>query len=80
MKADRLKARLLKGQFANWSFSDAMLLAKHCGWTLARSNGSHQILRHSSTEVSSLNFQGAQGQAKAYQMKQMKEEIELHHL
>jgi hypothetical protein len=80
MKADKLKAKLLKGHFVNWSFSDAMLLAKHCGWKLARSNGSHQILRHSSVGVSSLNFQEAQGQAKAYQMKQMKEEIELHQL
>ncbi len=80
MKADKLKANLLQGNFNNWSYSDAMLLAKHCGWILTRTNGSHQILRHSRTEVGSLNFQQKNGQAKAYQMKQLKEEIEHHHL
>ena len=57
MKADKLKGKLLQGNLTNWSYADAMLLARHCGWALTRTNGSHQILRHSSPDVATLNFQ-----------------------
>ena len=76
MKAAKLKAKLLNGAVTNWSFSDACLVARHCGWTLSRQSGSHHIFTHSRSEVPSLNLQEKDGQAKPYQLRQMKEAIE----
>ena len=80
MKAAKLKLKLLAGHCTNWRYADALLLARHCGWELTRTNGSHQILRHTDPAVATLNLQQKDGQAKAYQMKQLKEEIELSNL
>jgi len=80
MKADKLKAKLLKGNVTNWRFADACLLARHCGWQLSRTGGSHHIFTHTRPEVPSLNLQEKQGQAKPYQLRQMKETIEAHNL
>jgi hypothetical protein len=80
MKADKLKAKLLRGNVTNWNFADACLLARHCGWTLSRSGGSHHIFTHSRIEVPTLNLQEKQGQAKACQLRQMKDAIEAHNL
>jgi hypothetical protein len=80
MKADKLKAKLLKGNVTNWRFADACLLARYCGWQLSRTGGSHHIFTHTRPEVPSLNLQEKQGQAKPYQLRQMKETIEAHNL
>ncbi len=80
MKADKLKARLLSGIFTNWSFQDACHLARACGWENTRTSGSHHIFTHVRREVPSLNLQNQKGQAKSYQMRQMKEQIESHNL
>ena len=80
MKADKLKAKLLRGNLTNWSFANACLLARHCGWQLSRTGGSHHIFTHPRREVPSLNLQEKQGQAKPYQLRQMKETIEAHNL
>jgi len=76
MKADKLKEKLLKGSVKNWSFADACLLARHCGWSLTRTNGSHHIFTHEKTAIASLNLQEEEGEAKAYQLRQMKKLIE----
>ena len=80
MKADKLKAKLLQGNVANWSFADACLVARHCGWGLSRVCGSHHIFTHTRAEVPSLNLQEKQGQAKSYQLRQMKDAIENHRI
>ncbi len=80
MKADKLKQRLLKGNFTSWSFQDACHLARHCGWDNTRIGGSHHIFTHHKKEVPSLNLQPKKGEAKPYQMRQMKEQIEAHNL
>ncbi len=80
MKADKLKTRLLSGIFTNWSFGDACQLARFCGWEHTRTSGSHHIFTHAKKEVPSLNLQNQKGQAKPYQMRQMKEQIESHNL
>lgn len=80
MKADKLKAKLLGGIVTNWSFDDACRLAVHCGWTLTRTSGSHHIFTHGSAVVPTLNLQQKKGQAKPYQMRQMKDAIETHNL
>ncbi len=80
MKADKLKAKLLSGNLTSWSFQDACYLALACGWKNTRTSGSHQIFTHAIPAVPSLNLQHKKGQAKPYQMRQMKEQIESHNL
>lgn len=80
MKADKLKQRLLKGNFIGWSFADACHLARHCGWENTRTSGSHQIFTHVQREVASINLQNKKGEAKPYQMRQMFEQIQAHNL
>jgi predicted RNA binding protein YcfA (HicA-like mRNA interferase family) len=80
MKADKLKQRLIKGNFTNWSFQDAYHLARHCGWENTRTSGSHHIFTHPQKAVPSLNLQNKNGETKPYQMRQMKEQIESHQL
>lgn len=80
MKAEKLKQRLLKGILTSWSFADACHLACHCGWENSRTSGSHHIFTHTRKEVPSLNLQNKKGEAKPYQMRQMLEQIQSHHL
>jgi hypothetical protein len=76
IKAEKLKAKLLQGNVTNWSFEDACLLACHCGWKNTRTTSSHHIFTHFRKEVPSLNLQEKMGQAKPYQLRQMKETID----
>jgi predicted RNA binding protein YcfA (HicA-like mRNA interferase family) len=80
VRADKLKAKLLNGNVTNWSFADACLLARHCGWQLSRTGVSHHIFTHTRLGVLSLNLQEKKGQAKPYQLRQMQETIEAHNL
>jgi predicted RNA binding protein YcfA (HicA-like mRNA interferase family) len=80
MKADKLKVKLLSGNLTNWSFADACYLARHCGWDNSRISGSHHIFTHPRKEIATLNIQNKKGEAKPYQMRQMLEQIQFHHL
>ncbi|MCX6877873.1 MAG: type II toxin-antitoxin system HicA family toxin [Verrucomicrobia bacterium] len=76
VKAEKLKTKPLQGNVTNWSFADACLLAGHCGWKITRTSSSHHIFTHFRKEVPSLNLQEKTGQAKPYQLRQMKETID----
>ena len=80
MKVEKLTAKLLAGKVRNWRFEDACRVAGHCGWSLTRTSGSHHLFTHKRQEVPSLNLQSKNGQAKPYQLRQMKEAIETHAL
>jgi hypothetical protein len=80
VKGEKLKAKLLAGTVTNWRFHDACLLAIHCGWTMTRTSGSHHIFTHARPDVPSINLQEKSGQAKPYQLRQMKNAIESHDL
>jgi predicted RNA binding protein YcfA (HicA-like mRNA interferase family) len=80
VKAARLKRKLLGGIVTNGRFEDACRLATYCGWALTRTGGSHHIFTHALDGVPTLNLQAKNGEAKPYQMRQMKDAIESHNL
>lgn len=81
MKVSKLMEKMMRGEYQNWKFSDALKLADHCGWTKDRQAGtSHVILCHERSEVGNLNLQEKKGEAKPYQLKQMRSMIERYNL
>ena len=72
-KGEKLLLRLQSKHFQNWSFSDAVTLVNFLGFTHQRTAGSHQIFTH--PKMGMLNLQNKKGQAKAYQLKQLFENI-----
>lgn len=60
-------------------FADAVKLARAFGFELARVRGAHHILKRSGIPEL-LNFQNVGGYAKAYQIKQMLEIVEIYNL
>jgi hypothetical protein len=71
MKPERLLRRIEAGETSNVRFEDLLLLATRLGFELARRSGSHHILRHPDLDET-LNLQDAAGQAKPYQIRQLR--------
>ena len=60
-------------------FEEALALARAFGFRLSRVNGSHHILVHA-VLPELLNLQEVNGQAKAYQVRQLLQLVERHNL
>lgn len=72
-KGEKLLIKLRSGQTQGWAFSDFVLLLKNLGFIHNRTKGSHQIF---SKDGFSLSIQEKNGEAKSYQLQQLKKWIE----
>lgn len=71
-KAEKLLTKLRTGTLRSWKFGDAQLLIEHLGFRHIRTTGSHHIYRHQQTKEIH-NLQTAKnGEAKPYQLRQLK--------
>ncbi len=78
-KAEKLKAKLLAGQgFHNFSFSNLVFLLESLGFVM-RINGSHHWFTRPDIP-DAINVQPRKGQAKAYQLRQVRAIIKAHNL
>jgi predicted RNA binding protein YcfA (HicA-like mRNA interferase family) len=75
----KLLRRLASGALSNVAFADMIQLAEGFGFRVARTNGSHHILRHPSVPEM-VNLQEVKGQAKPYQVRQFLKLVERHRL
>ena len=79
-KADKLKAKLLANQgYHNFAFHDLVTLLKALGFVHDRTRGSHQWYKHPQIPEP-VNIQSFGGQAKPYQLRQVRDIIEEHQL
>lgn len=78
MNRRRLLARLLAGSI-NVSFNDLIGLATGFGFHVARTRGSHHMLRHPDVPEL-LNLQRIGNQAKPYQVRQFLDVVERYNL
>ena len=78
-KAEKLQARLLAGRgYHNFLFSDLVFLLESLGFAM-RINGSHHwFTRPDITDA--INIQPRKGQAKPYQLRQIRKLIKAHNL
>ena len=79
-RAEKAFARLLEGRSdANFEFSDVCLVLERAGFTLRQGKGSQQIwFKNGDAEINNLQPRGSQ--AKAYQVKQVRDLIHKHQL
>jgi len=77
-KHDKLLEKAINSP-QNFRFAEAIKLAEGFGFQLARTSGSHHILKRPGIPEL-LNFQNIGGKAKAYQIKQMLELVEFYDL
>lgn len=75
MNPRRLLRKIQSGNFHNVSYSDAQRLVGSLGFQLERISGSHHIYAHPDLSEK-LNIQMVLGQAKPYQLRQLKALIE----
>jgi predicted RNA binding protein YcfA (HicA-like mRNA interferase family) len=78
MSKRELLRKLLSGS-KNIRFSEATACAEAFGFRLSRINGSHHIFVHPKIPEL-INLQNVAGKAKPYQIKQLLQIIERHHL
>ncbi|MDQ3986704.1 MAG: type II toxin-antitoxin system HicA family toxin [Actinomycetota bacterium] len=64
-------AKIMSGDHQNVSFSDLQRLSSALGFELERMSGSHHIYRHPAMKER-LNLQVVRGQAKVYQVRQLR--------
>jgi len=78
MQAQKLLEKALNSP-QNLRFAEASKLAQAFGFQIARTRGSHYLLKRPSVPEL-LNFQNAGGKAKPYQIKLMMEIVETYNL
>ena len=79
-KANRLKEKVLKHQgYHNFAFPDLVRLLEHLGFSCDRTSGSHQIFVHPDIPTP-VNIQNVKGQAKPYQLRQIRAIIQKYKL
>ena len=79
-KAEKLKAKLLAGQgYHNFAFGDLVAVLELVGFAHVRTNGSHRFFTHPKIPEP-VNIQPRGGKCKPYQLKQVRDIINEHHL
>lgn len=71
--------RILAGDLSNLRFDDVLNLSRKLGFELKRRGGSHHILWHPAFNEM-LNLQDAAGQAKPYQVRQLRNLVNRYNL
>lgn len=71
VRPERLLRRVSSGDVSNLRFEDVLNLSMKLGFELKRRSGSHHILWHPDFNKM-LNLQDAAGQAKPYQVRQLR--------
>lgn len=79
MDSARLLDRIARGHLANIAFSDFARLLAHLGFVRRRTTGSHHVYAHPNCP-GLVNIQEVNGQAKAYQVKQVWRLVERYNL
>lgn len=79
MSPKKLLDRIVRGDVSNVRFRDLLRLAAALGFVTSRVAGSHHILAHAGIHES-LNLQDVGGEAKPYQVRQMRRIIEQYNL
>ncbi len=71
-RTERLKEKILKAQgYHNFAFADLVRLLEHLGFSCDRTSDSHQIYIHPDIPTP-VNIQNIKGQAKPYQLRQIR--------